>query len=220
MAIETAQALFQVFDTTLATKWREEDRRWREEERAWHHEDLDYRQEEREWRGKELLFREEDRRWRAEDMLQREIDNARYVWNRFVELNRRDVEEKSEQLKSISSLAALFSGFALISLVEFQFNIDNTNEVLLAIYGLLSATTVGIFCTATVICSLMLASILRTGKSYVNEEAEEEFIFRTREYLATRRPGDRPPGPKRTFQAHWELRRIRSTGPGVRGTWA
>ena len=41
---------------------------------------------------------------------------------RFVEKNRRDVEEKSEQLKAISNLAALFAGFAVVTLTQFNFN--------------------------------------------------------------------------------------------------
>ncbi len=38
---------------------------------------------------------------------------------RFVEKNRRDVEEKTEQLKAISNLAALFAGFAVVTLTQF-----------------------------------------------------------------------------------------------------
>ena len=30
---------------------------------------------------------------------QRHVENARYVWMRFVEKNRREIEEKSEQLR-------------------------------------------------------------------------------------------------------------------------
>ena len=39
---------------------------------------------------------------------------------RFVEKNRRDVEEKSEQLKAVSNLAALFAGFGVVCLTQFQ----------------------------------------------------------------------------------------------------
>ena len=39
--------------------------------------------------------------------------------SRFVERNRRDVEEKSDQLKAISNLAALFCGFAVVTLTQF-----------------------------------------------------------------------------------------------------
>ena len=33
---------------------------------------------------------ETHRRWRAEDLEQRALDNARFLWNRNVEQNRRD----------------------------------------------------------------------------------------------------------------------------------
>ena len=47
---------------------------------------------------------------------------ARWVWNRYVEKNRRDVEEKGEQLRTTSNLSALISGFVVVALVEFQFS--------------------------------------------------------------------------------------------------
>ena len=62
--------------------------------------------------------REEERRWRAEDLEQRALDNARQLWARFVEKNRRDVEERAEQLKGISNLAALVAGFVMISYLQ------------------------------------------------------------------------------------------------------
>jgi hypothetical protein len=68
-----------------------------------------------------------DFRWRIEDMEQRNLENARVLWLRFVEKNRRDVEEKTEQLKAISNLAALFAGFAVVTLT--QFNIDDSADV-------------------------------------------------------------------------------------------
>jgi hypothetical protein len=69
-----------------------------------------------------------DFRWRIEDMEQRNLENARVLWLRFVEKNRRDVEEKTEQLKAISNLAALFAGFAVVTLT--QFTIDDSADAL------------------------------------------------------------------------------------------
>jgi calcium release-activated calcium channel protein 1 len=43
-------------------------------------------------------------------MEQRALDNARVLWDRYVENNRRAVEERSEQLKGVSDLAALIAG--------------------------------------------------------------------------------------------------------------
>ena len=62
--------------------------------------------------------RDEERRWRAEDLEQRALDNARVLWARFVEKNRRDVEERAEQLKGFSNLAALVAGFVMISYLQ------------------------------------------------------------------------------------------------------
>jgi hypothetical protein len=59
-------------------------------------------------------------------MEQRNLENARVLWLRFVEKNRRDVEEKTEQLKAISNLAALFAGFAVVTLT--QFTIDDSAD--------------------------------------------------------------------------------------------
>ena len=69
-----------------------------------------------------LRERQENRKWRMEDIEQRVLENARWVWLRYAEKNRRDVEEKSEQLKSISNLSALLGGFAVVAFVELQFS--------------------------------------------------------------------------------------------------
>ena len=47
-----------------------------------------------------------------------QLDNARVLWARFVEKNRRDVEERAEQLKGFSNLAALVAGFVMISYLQ------------------------------------------------------------------------------------------------------
>jgi calcium release-activated calcium channel protein 1 len=89
--------------------------------------------------------REEQRKWRAEDIQQRHLENARALWARVVEKNRRDVEEKSEQLKGVSSLAALLAGFALSGFLQFDTsNFEDTTGVLLPLFGLTMALTVGV----------------------------------------------------------------------------
>jgi hypothetical protein len=57
--------------------------------RSWRKEDQGWREEERDYYERDLLWREEDRRWRAQDVEQRCLDNARWIWARFVEKNRR-----------------------------------------------------------------------------------------------------------------------------------
>ena len=114
---DIATAFLTALDTSLSKKWREEARMWRQQ-------DISYRKEEREYRILEQLYREQQVNWRKSDVKQRTLENARCVWNRYVEKNRRDVEEKSEQLKSISNLSALIAGFAVVSLVELNFTND------------------------------------------------------------------------------------------------
>ncbi|CAI5535692.1 unnamed protein product [Closterium sp. Naga37s-1] len=144
--------------------------------------------------------------WREEDMNQRHVDNARYLWARFVEKNRRDVEEKSEQLKAISNLAALFAGFAVVTLTQFQVTLEDSPMWNIALYGILTAISVCLHTVAMVQCTLIMGSILKNGKAYVDEEAEEHFMFRCLLFVRSFSLGDRPPAPRRTFEAFWEYR--------------
>jgi calcium release-activated calcium channel protein 1 len=82
--------------------------------------------------------------WREQDLLQRHLDNARVLWARAVEKNRRDVEEKSEQLKAVSALAALIAGFSLSAFLQFDFGtyVDSSG-VMFPLFGVTMALTVG-----------------------------------------------------------------------------
>ena len=51
-----------------------------------------------------------------------------------------------------------------------------------------------------------MGSIFKNGKTYVDEEAEEEFMFRCKRFVDNFCVGDRPPAPRRTFEAFWEYR--------------
>lgn len=65
------------------------------------------------------------------------------LWARVVEKNRRDVEEKSEQLKAISTLAALISGFALTAFLQFDFGeFRDTTGAVYPLFGITMALTV------------------------------------------------------------------------------
>lgn len=125
-----------------------------------------------------------------------------------MEKNRRDVEEKSEQLKAISNLAALFAGFAVVTLTQFAFDQGTVSVVWIAFYGVLTAVAVGLMTIAMVTCTLILGSILKSGRLYVNEEAEEEFMFRCKAFVGLHgeNPQLRPPYPRRTFDAFWRIR--------------
>jgi hypothetical protein len=90
-----------------------------------------------------VCCREQQCLWRKEDIEQRHLENARVLWARILERNRRDVEEKSEQLKAISTLAALISGFALTAFLQFDFcDYHDTTGAALPVFGTSLALTV------------------------------------------------------------------------------
>lgn len=87
--------------------------------------------------------REQQCLWHKEDVQQRHLENARVLWARNLERNRRHVEEKAEQLKAISTLAALISGFALTAFLQFDFcDFQDTTGAALPIFGISLALTV------------------------------------------------------------------------------
>ena len=207
---DAATAFLTALDTSLARAWREEDRAWRREERQWRREDMEFRVEERDWWHLEHMHRDENRKWRRQDVEQRVLENARWIWGRYAEKNRRDVEEKGEQLRTTSNLSALISGFAVVALVELQFSDPTTtpdqSEVLIAAYACTTAITVVLMLNSMVLCSFMLSNILRNGKTYVSEDEEAEFLYACRKFALHYKPGDTPPMPKRSFERYWETR--------------
>jgi len=208
--IAIRQTFLGALDTSLTRTWREEERRWRGEDREWRAQDMEFRVEERDWWHLEHLWRQENRKWRREDIEQRILENARWVWLRHAEKNRRDVEEKSEQLKSISNLSALIGGFAVVAFVELQFSDPNEtperNEGLIVAYAATTALVVALMLNSMVLCSFMLCSILRNGKTYVSDEEEADYLFRCRRFAFEFKVGDAPPRPHRSFERHWETR--------------
>ena len=208
--IAVRQTFLGALDTSLTRTWREEERRWRGEDREWRAQDMEFRVEERDWWHLEHLWRQENRKWRREDIEQRILENARWVWLRHAEKNRRDVEEKSEQLKSISNLSALIGGFAVVAFVELQFSDPNEtperNEGLIVAYAATTALVVALMLNSMVLCSFMLCSILRNGKTYVSDEEEADYLFRCRRFASEFKVGDAPPRPHRSFERHWETR--------------
>jgi len=205
------KAFLTALDTSLSRTWREEERSWRIEDREWRAQDMDFRVEERDWWHLEHLWRQENRKWRKEDIEQRVLENARWVWLRYAEKNRRDVEEKSEQLKSISNLSALIAGFAVVAFVELQFadpesKPTHVHELLIVAYAATTAIVVALMLNSMVLCSFMLCSILRNGKTYVSEDEEADYLYRCRKFALEYNPGDVPPQPVRSFERHWETR--------------
>mmetsp|Transcript_7645 Transcript_7645/g.8780 ORF Transcript_7645/g.8780 Transcript_7645/m.8780 type:complete len:264 (-) Transcript_7645:1606-2397(-) len=88
-------------------------------------------------------------RWREEDLIQRKLENTR-----------RDIDEKTEQLRSISSLAALVAGFDVVVLIELDIP-AGVPEPLLIFLGITSALTVVLMSLSFVLCTLMLVGILK-----------------------------------------------------------
>ncbi|KAG0626349.1 hypothetical protein M758_2G120200 [Ceratodon purpureus] len=204
-AIAKAQAVMTAWDASMSQARREEERAWHLRLTDCHDEDVEYMQSEAQHLLELSTLRDLKDMWREEDMEQRNLENARALWLRFVERNRRDVEEKSDQLKAISNLAALFCGFATVTLTQFIVEPDNS-WVVLGIYGVLTALVEGLMVISMVTCTLILGSIVKMGRLYVNEVAEEEFMFQCRDFCLNFELGNRPPCPKRTLEAFWELR--------------
>ncbi|KAL4429616.1 hypothetical protein ABPG77_008665 [Micractinium sp. CCAP 211/92] len=187
--IDTAQAILTATDTALSKAYREEDRAWRKDDLG--------------WRQVERAFMQQQQAWRQEDLEQRQLENARALWARAVEKNRRDVEERAEQLKAISSLSALIAGFVLTAFLQFDFAPSASTEGVQMAFGVTIAITVALEANAMMLCSLIHASILKIGRTYVSSQEEADFMARARHWAANYRPGDRPPAPRRNFQAHW-----------------
>ncbi|GBG63847.1 hypothetical protein CBR_g39631 [Chara braunii] len=90
------------------------------------------------------------------------------------------------------------------------------------VYGVTTAIVVALNTLSMVTCTLILGSILKNGKSYVSEEAEEVFMAYCRRFIdectAAEEAGDRtgadgtparvlrPPAPRLTFETFWEQR--------------
>lgn len=203
--IAKAQAVMTAWDSSMSQARREEEQAWHLQLTDCHAEDMSYLKVEGAHLEELSELRSQKSLWRGEDMEQRNLENARVLWLRFVEKNRRDVEEKSDQLKAISNLAALFCGFATVTLTQFSVQ-GERSWVLLGFYGVLTALVEGLMVISMVTCTLILGSIVKMGRLYVNEVAEEEFMFQCRDFCMNFRLGDRPPCPKRTLEAFWELR--------------
>lgn len=179
---------------------------WRKDVRQWRSEELIFRADARRYERAEALFRMQKRRWREEDMKQRRVDNSHYLWSRCAELNRREVDEKAEHLRLLSWLTGLITSFTMTTLVEFQFDATVSTARLTA-YAIFTALVPTLMTTATMISVFLLGSILKMGKWFVSEEAEEEFMAQCRIYAESAHPSQlAPPAPRRTFDRFWEFR--------------
>ncbi|CAI5961806.1 unnamed protein product [Closterium sp. NIES-65] len=187
--LDIMQGVLVSFGTSMATATREEQRTWWAEDATWRAEDLD-------WRGEEKAVYEAE-------------GERRIRMRKFVEKNRRDVEEKTEQLKAISSISALFGLCATVTLT--QLSLDKEGETtapigLIALYALTTALVEGLMIVSMVTCALLLGSILKVGKTFVSEREEQEFMAACLRFCALYQRGDRPPHPRKSFEAFWASR--------------
>ncbi|CAK0784313.1 hypothetical protein CVIRNUC_007517 [Coccomyxa viridis] len=157
------------------------------------------------WEGfySDASFRNEVKAWRAEDIEQRVLNNAFLLWERYAESNRRFVEERAEQLKSFANLAALIAGFAIVSFLQFDYNVGSTLEGLDLAFGLTMAIVVALSVNSMSLCGLIHAAVMKTGKMYVAESEEAEFMKRCREFALQYCSGDHPPQPRRDIKSFW-----------------
>ena len=198
---DSAQALLQALDTGQTTLQRSTEAGWRAEDRTWRKEDLKWREEER-------IFRIDQRHWRLQDLEQRDLDNVRHVWERHIEHNKMHVEERAEQLRSVSNLSALIAGFAIVAMVEFQFNPDDVEEAIITVYAVLTSAVIGLNIVCMVTCNLLLAHILKMGKIFLGEGEEIKFVRNGAKYqrFVHGRADQFFPEKVRTFNAHWAER--------------
>ncbi|KAK9828657.1 hypothetical protein WJX72_001365 [[Myrmecia] bisecta] len=145
-------------------------------------------------------------RWRRQDMEQRMLDNARVLWDRFVEHSRVDMEEHAEYLRGMATLAALVAGFVMMSFFQFSFDPTQVPRSVLLGFVISNALTVAFSTCCMAMCALMLASTFKTYTSLLSEDQEAAFILQCRQFALRYKPGDRPPAPRRTFRKHWETR--------------
>ena len=72
--------------------------------------------------------------------------------------------------------------------------------------------TVALMTVSMVTCTLMLAGILKSGKTFVDLDKEQAFMMQAYQFC-----GDdyhvnaHPPATEATFQSHWEFRYVTST---------
>eukprot|EP00516_Mucochytrium_quahogii_P004873 CAMPEP_0203749906 /NCGR_PEP_ID=MMETSP0098-20131031/4273_1 /ASSEMBLY_ACC=CAM_ASM_000208 /TAXON_ID=96639 /ORGANISM=" , Strain NY0313808BC1" /LENGTH=121 /DNA_ID=CAMNT_0050639025 /DNA_START=1203 /DNA_END=1565 /DNA_ORIENTATION=- len=88
-------------------------------------------------------------KWREEEIKYRKL-----------EILRRQIDEKVEQLRSIANLAALIAGFVIVVLIELNVP-DAVPEAVVALFCLSTAITVCIMSLSFVTCTLMLVGVLK-----------------------------------------------------------
>jgi len=116
----------------------------------WRPIETDFRQNQAEWNRMEMDWQKEDKNFRMREVAQRKLIN-----------NKREVDEKVEQLRSIASTAALIAGFSVVVLNELNFTVTSFPVPLLAVYAGTTAITVCLMTYSYLTSTLILVSLLK-----------------------------------------------------------
>jgi len=197
--LNTAQVVLAGDDTSIQRQWHETEKKWREEDMQW-------RIKEEELMLLETKYMDEERQFMIAQIQQQHLENARYLWNRFVKKNDLSSKGRLEQLRTLAGLSALMAGFSMVSFLELNLINDlDASSPLVPLYTLTIALTTGVEMGSVVMCSLMLATLQRIAKQHVSEEEEAEFMYHCKLFLEKYKVGDRPPEPSRSFEKHWSI---------------
>uniref|UniRef100_A0AAV1UPM3 Copper transporter n=1 Tax=Peronospora matthiolae TaxID=2874970 RepID=A0AAV1UPM3_9STRA len=130
-------AVFASYDVKNATRWREEDRRHREQEKQWR---------------EDAIRRETE--WRCAD-LERERRVAK------LESEKRLLSARLQQLQTISQLSAMLSFFSMRFLQDIRTLRIDTSPVLVILYGTISVLEFLCMLLCTLTCTLLLLAVTR-----------------------------------------------------------
>eukprot|EP00271_Cylindrocystis_brebissonii_P005753 TRINITY_DN1799_c2_g1_i1.p1 TRINITY_DN1799_c2_g1~~TRINITY_DN1799_c2_g1_i1.p1 ORF type:complete len:301 (-),score=45.15 TRINITY_DN1799_c2_g1_i1:385-1287(-) len=191
LVLDLVQGGLDYSSTRMKKRWKDEDDAWFKTDSNWRDEDVEWKKYVRDAKDEVAEMTELKQRWHEEDMEQRNVENARTLWLRFVERNRRDVEEKTEVVKAVLNITTVFVGFAVVTLTQLQIHYPGTP--LFACMALVLGT-----------CAFLLGCLLRLGQTYVSEAAEEEFMHDCYIFCHEYQGHLHPPQPQKTFENFWK----------------
>ena len=110
----------------------------------------------------------------SEDQILRLKLHNENIEYRKLELKRLQINDKTEQMKTISEIAALLAGFAVMVLVEIQVS-DNAPNAIVATFCCTSAITVCLLCLSFMTCALMLVGVLKASELEHNRMSFQQF---------------------------------------------
>lgn len=135
-------------------------RRARQDALDWHNQDLEFRREERLQHSRAVMWHDQEVLFRNEERAQRLLINQR-----------REIDEKNEQLRSLANVAALIAGFEVVVLVELQLPSDHAvSEALLALWVFFTSLTVCLMMYSVITCTLIMVAILKRFE--INQDDE------------------------------------------------